>query len=80
MNGEKVCRTPSTGQFVPTHFLSKDQNKVKYYKSYSNTLDRTKDAAKKMYFQRQFRLNSENLKTTWKVVGMLINRKKKDRD
>ena len=29
--------------------------------------------AKKAYFQAQFRLNSENLKTTWKLIGTIIN-------
>ena len=51
-------------QLFKTHFLSNDPNKVTYYKTYNNKLNRIKDAAKKEYFQKQFRLNSENLKTT----------------
>lgn len=43
---------------------------------YNNKLNRTKEAAKRNYFTAQFNLNSDNLKTTWKLSGMLINRKK----
>ena len=59
-----------------THFLSNDPNKVTYYKTYNNKLNLIKGVAKKEYFQVQVRLNSENLKTTWKLIGMIINRKK----
>lgn len=35
-----------------------------------------KDIAQKRIFQEQFRLSSENLKTTWKLIDMVINREK----
>ncbi|EDO27565.1 predicted protein [Nematostella vectensis] len=35
-------------------------------------------AAKKNYFDSQFSLNKNNLKITWKLVGMLIDRDKKE--
>ena len=63
-------------QLFKTHFLSKDLNKVKFYKAYNNELNRLKDVAKKRYFQEQFKLNSENLKTTWKLIGMIVNSKR----
>ena len=63
-------------QLFKTHFLSKDFNKVKFYKTYNNKLNRVKDVAKKRYFQEQFKLNSENLKTTWKLIGMIVNNKR----
>ena len=63
-------------QLFKTHFLSKDLNKVKFYKAYNNKLNRLKDVAKKKYFQEQFKLNSENLKTTWKLIGMIVNSKR----
>ena len=56
-----------------SHFLSGNSDKVTFYKSYNNKLNRIKNAAKKAYFQAQFRLNSENLKTTWKLIGTIIN-------
>ena len=59
-----------------THFLSKDLNKVTFYKAYNNKLNRVKDVARKRYFQEQFKLNNENLKTTWKLIGMIVNNKK----
>ena len=59
-----------------THFLSNDPEKIRFYKTYNNKLNRTKEAAKKLYFQNQFSLNRENLKTTWKLIGFLINREK----
>ena len=63
-------------QLFKTHFLSNDPNKLTYYTTYNNKLNRIKDVAKKEYFEGQFRLNGENLKTTWKLIGMIINRKK----
>ena len=63
-------------QLFKTHFLSNDPNKVTYYKTYNSKLNRIKDVAKKEYFQGQFRLNSENLKTTLKLIDIIINRKK----
>ena len=63
-------------QLFKTHFLSKDFNKVKFYKTYNNKLNRVKNAAKKRYFQEQFKLNGENLKTTWKLIGMIVNNKR----
>ena len=59
-----------------SHFLSNDPDKATYYKSYNNKLNRIKDVAKICYFHEQFRSNSENLKTTWKLIGMIINRTK----
>ena len=59
-----------------TNFLSNDPEKVKFYKTYNNKLNRSKEAAKKLYFQNQFSLNGDNLTTTWKLIGFLINRKK----
>ena len=63
-------------QLYKTHFLSKNLNKVKFYEAYNNKLNRLKDVAKKRYFQEQFKLNSENLKTTWKLIGMIVNSKR----
>lgn len=59
-----------------SHLLSNDPNKlVKICKNYNNKLNRIKGAAKK-YLRARFSFNSENLKTTWKLIGVLINRKK----
>ena len=59
-----------------SHFLSNDPNKVKIFKTYSNKLNRIKEAAKENYLRAQFSFNSENLKTTWKLIGILISTKK----
>ena len=53
-------------------FLSKDPDKVK---PFNNKLNKMKETAKKNYFQQQFEMNKSNLKVTWKLIGMLINRK-----
>ena len=57
-----------------THFLSKDPFKISLYKSYSNALNKLKTKAKNNYNQ-QFLQCKNNLKTTWKLIGTLINRK-----
>ena len=46
-------------------------------KTYNNKLNRIKEAAKNIYIylSAQFSFNSENLKTAWKLIGILINRK-----
>ena len=60
-----------------SHFLSQDQIKVKFYKTYNNKLNKIKELAKRTYFSAQFYLNKEDIKATWKLIGMIINRKKK---
>ena len=59
-----------------SHLLSKDLDKIKQYKIYNNKLNKLKDQAKKNYFTAQFNLNKHNIKATWGLIGMLINRKK----
>ena len=59
-----------------THFLSNDPNKVSEYKKYNNKLNKIKEASKTNYFKTQFEMYSDNLKTTWKLIGTIINRKK----
>ena len=59
-----------------SHFLSKDPDKIKQYKIYNNKLNKLKEQAKKNYFTAQFNLNKHNIKATWGLIGMLINRKK----
>ena len=60
-----------------THFLSHDQVKVNFVKKYNNKLNKIKELAKRTYFSTQFYLNKEDIKMTWKLIGMIINRKKK---
>ena len=60
-----------------THFLSHDQVKVHFFKKYNNKLNKIKELAKRTYFSTQFYLNKEDIKMTWKLIGMIINRKKK---
>ena len=62
-----------------THFLSNDPNKVSEYKKYNNKLNKIKEASKTNYFKTQFEMFSDNLKTTWKLIGTIINRKKAKR-
>ena len=60
-----------------SHFLSRDQDKVKFYKTYNNKLNRIKEKARQYYLSAQFYLNKEDVKMTWKLIGMVTNRKKK---
>ena len=64
-------------QMFKTHFFSHDQAKVNFFKKYNNKLYNIKEMAKLIYFSTQFYLNKENIKITWKLIGMIINRKKK---
>ena len=59
-----------------SHFLSGDPEKIKQYKIYNNKLNKIKATAKKNYFDSQFALNKNNLKLTWKLIGMIIDRGK----
>ena len=54
-----------------THFLGKDPFKISIYKSYSNALNKLKTKAKNNYYNQQFLLYKNNLKTTWKLIGTL---------
>lgn len=47
-----------------THALSKDLDKVAYYKKYSNTLKKLNWTCKSSYYKQQFELNKNNLKNT----------------
>ena len=58
-----------------THLYSTDPGKVKEYKAYSNKLNRIKQAAKKNYFSKQFELNKESIKNTWKLISKVISAK-----
>ena len=60
-----------------SHNLSDDPAKVKYYKIYSNKLNKVKEKAKKNYFDSQFSINKGNIKMTWKLIGMLTRRDKR---
>ena len=60
-----------------SHFFSADPKKVKQYKTYSNKLNKIINIAKKKYFEAQFALNKANVKMTWKLIGTIVNRKKK---
>ncbi|CAH3184673.1 unnamed protein product [Porites lobata] len=60
-----------------THFFSGDPLKIIYYKAYNNKLTKIKDLAKQKYFKEQFEINKDNMKTTWKMFDLLINRKRK---
>jgi len=60
-----------------THVLSHGQVKVNFFKKYNNKLNKIKELAKRTYFSAQFYLNKEDIKKTWKLIGMIVNRKKK---
>ena len=59
-----------------SHFMSNDPERAKEYKTYKNKLTKIKEIAKKNYFQPQFDMHKGNIKMSWKLIGMLINRKK----
>ena len=51
--------------------------RVSIYKSYSNVLNKLKTKTKNEYYNQQFHQCKNNLKSTWKLIGTLINRKNK---
>ena len=58
-----------------THFWSNDLRKQREYKTYSNKLSKIIKAARKSYLSKQFELNRDNIKRTWKLIGSLIDRR-----
>lgn len=58
-----------------SHFLSCDSAKVKFYKAFNNKLNKIKQIAKQNYFSNQFIINKDNIKMTWKSIGMIINKR-----
>ena len=60
------------------HFLRHDYEKVIAYKKYSNSLIRLFSKNKKDYFQSQFKRCKSNLRSTWKLIGDLTERKTKN--
>ena len=47
------------------------------YKKYANKLNWLKNICKKNYFSQHFHLCKNNLKASWKLIGMLVKRKSK---
>ena len=62
-------------KLVKTHLYSTNPSKVKECKVYSNKLNRIIHAAKKNHFSKQFELNKENIKYTWKLISKVISTK-----
>ena len=47
------------------------------YKKYANKLNWLKNICKKNYFSQHFDLCKNNLKASWKLIGMLVKRNSK---
>ena len=62
-------------KLVKTHLYSTDPSNIKEYKAYSNKLNRIIHPAKKNHFSKQFELNKENIKYTWKLISKVISTK-----
>jgi hypothetical protein len=60
-----------------THFYGNDMSKVTQYKWYSNKLNRIKSISMLRYYNNQFDKCKNNLKATWKIIGILIKHKSK---
>ena len=65
-------------KLVKTNLDSTNPGKVKEYKAYNDKLNRIIHAAKKNYFSKQFELNKENIKCTWKLISKVIRTKKEN--
>ena len=62
-----------------THFLVATLLKSNYInKTFNNKLNKIKDLALQKYFREQFEINKGNIKRSWKLVDLLINRKRKN--
>jgi hypothetical protein len=60
-----------------THFHSNKISKVSQYKLYANKLNYITMLSKRQYYLNNFDKCKNNLKTTWKLIGILIKRKTK---
>ena len=60
-----------------THYCCDDNEKKEEYKRYANMLTKLIKYSKKEYYNHQFHMHKDNLKSTWKVIGTLIKRKTK---
>ena len=65
-------------KLLKTHYLSGNPDKIRYCKIFNNKLNKVKSAAGKNYFELQFALNKNNVKMTWKLIGTMTNRHKKE--
>ena len=57
--------------------LSNNPIKGTEYKKYANKLNWLKNICKKNYFSQHFDLGKNNLKASWKLIGMLVKRNSK---
>ena len=53
---------------------NKKKSDVKYH---NNKLNKIKELYKKKYLSTQFYINKDNIKISWKLIGLIINMKKK---
>ena len=60
-----------------THFLSNNPDKVAEYKKFANKLNWLKNRSKKTYFSQHFDQCKTNMKASWKLIGILVNRNSK---
>ena len=60
-----------------THFHSNNISKVSQYRLYANKLNYITMLSKRQYYLNNFDKCKNNLKTTWKLIGILIKRRTK---
>ena len=67
--------------WITNGILKSIKNKQNMYRTHflsNNTPPPQKKSSKKVYYCKQFNLNRNNLKATWKLIGTLIKRKTKE--
>ena len=64
-------------QCIKHIFFSNNPAKVAEYKKYANKLNWLKNTSKKSYFCQHFDLCKNNLRASWRLIGMLIKRNSK---
>ena len=57
-----------------THFLSNTDEKIQFYKKYSNKLNKIKFLSKKLYFQNKLTSSPTNGSMTWSVINTLLSK------
>ena len=54
---------------------SPSRENIEQYKIYNNIFNKTKRAAKSKYFKEQLQENKGNIKETWRIINLALNKK-----
>jgi len=70
------CKSKKKGKMYKTHFLNGTDTDKKNYKIFANKLTKSKNVAKRIYFENKIQKCKANSRQTWELIKTLLPNKK----